>query len=171
MFNILYGNSHFNSKFIPVVFDEQDKQWIVRPMQGFSRYSLKTLDVSSPGGYQDVYRSITKQPAVTPAGIGSIRNLPSAKPLAIVQQIDLPIQSSPPILTIPTMDESELRRRLGELLPAMFDSVSADMGAEGYVSGQSAPIISRAIELVKFAKARGELNKLINLYLEIISPK
>jgi hypothetical protein len=171
MFNALYGNPHFNAKFIPIVFDSQSEKWIVQPMQGFSRFRIQELDLNATGGYQDLYRLITKQPADTPASIGPIRKLPPTKPLATVQPKYVVSASSPQAPTIPTMDESELRKRLGELLSSMFDSIVADMGAEGHILGQNASPVSRAIELVKFAKARSELDKLIKLYLEVISPR
>ena len=171
MFNSLYGNPHFNTKFVPIVFDSGDEKWIVPPMHGFSHFRIQKLDLSAPGGYQDVYRLVTEQPMVTPAGIGTIHKLPPAKPRVTVKQTYSPSPSSPSIPIISIMQESELRKRLGELLPSMIDSIVADMEAESYVSGQNAPIAGRAIELVKFAKARSELDKLIKLYLEIISPK
>jgi len=168
IFNALYGNPHFNTKFIPVVFEKQDENWIVRPMQGFSRYRVQSLDLRVTGGYQEVYRLITKQPEVSPTTIGAIQKLPSTTPLAAVKQNFIFSGGSP---TVPTMDESELRRRLSELLPSMFELVVADMEAEGFVSEQSAPPVTRAIELVKFARSKSELEKLIKLYLEIVSPK
>jgi hypothetical protein len=131
---------------------------------------LDTLDVNVSGGYQNLYRLVTNQPEVTPAGVGVIHKLPPAKPLATVQQTYVSLSSSPPTPTNPIMDESELRKRLGDLLPDIFDSIVADMGAVAYVRGRNAPTVSRAIELIKFANARGELSKLVNLYLEIINP-
>ncbi len=171
MFNALYGRPQFNTKFIPVVFDSQDEKWIIQPLKGSSYFHLDNLDANVSGGYQNVYRLVTNQPEVTPAGVGAIHKLPPAKPLPIVQQTSVPTPVSTKSPTVPIMGESELRKRLGELLPAMFNSIVADMEADGYISGQNAPTVSRAIELVKFAKIRDELNMLIGLYLEIINPK
>lgn len=170
MFNVLYGNPHFNSKFLPIFLDTHDERWIVDPMQGFSRFHIQSLELNVTGGYQNLYRLITGQPEVTPKGIGPIRKLAPAKYLSTVQQPVEPNTQQPLVVTKPNMDEIELRRRLSELLPSMFGTLVSDMAADQFILGSNAAPADRAIELVKFAKSKGQLNKLTNLYLELISP-
>ncbi len=67
----VYQNNSHNSRFIPVVFDPKDCSFIPTPLKAATVYCL-----SSPGGYESLYRSLTQQPEVKKPELGPILILP-----------------------------------------------------------------------------------------------
>ncbi len=69
----LYENGFINTKFIPIVFDEKDFQFIPAPLKSFTRYNIsRELD------YKSLYRRLTKQIEIVKPPLGKIVVLPSA---------------------------------------------------------------------------------------------
>lgn len=72
----LYDNGGRNDKFIPVVFKADDVATIPLFLRGATRY-----DLSTPAGYQDLYRHLTDQPRVIRPPLGAVEVLPPVEPL------------------------------------------------------------------------------------------
>lgn len=67
----LYDASAHNTKFIPVVFDEEDAAHIPLMLRGATFYVLGAGD-----GYEALYRHLTNQPRTQKPGLGKLRPLP-----------------------------------------------------------------------------------------------
>jgi tetratricopeptide (TPR) repeat protein len=67
----LYDKQGRNKKFIPIAFCAADFAHIPTPLRGATRY-----DLSSEAGYEDLYRQLTGQPAVTAPELGAVRVVP-----------------------------------------------------------------------------------------------
>lgn len=67
----LYNAGAVNTRFIPVVLDDQHRDFIPTPLQGATYYSL-----SRPNGYDDLYLRLTDQPKVPKPALGKRRPLP-----------------------------------------------------------------------------------------------
>ncbi len=74
-FQHIYDNDSKNPRFIPVVFDPSDCRYIPTLLKGASFYCVNT-----PGGYEKLYRRLTKQPEVVKPVPGPIKVLPPKKP-------------------------------------------------------------------------------------------
>ena len=68
----LYEAAGDNSKFIPVLFSPEDSKNIPHVLRGVQSY-----DLSSEGGYEDLYRRLTNQPRVTKPELGKLVALPT----------------------------------------------------------------------------------------------
>jgi hypothetical protein len=66
----IYEGAGRNSKFIPILFDEADAQHIPDFLLPATRFN-----VSSPTGYEALYRLLTAQPAVLRRALGTIRRM------------------------------------------------------------------------------------------------
>ncbi len=71
----LYDNDSKNTRFIPVLFDFGDEQFIPMPFKGSTFYCVNTET-----GYEDLYRRLTGQPKVKKPGKGTVRKLSAAGP-------------------------------------------------------------------------------------------
>lgn len=95
----LYDAGMVNKRFVPVIFDREDAQYIPRPLQGFQRY-LWDRD------HEGLLRHLTNQPKViAPPVASTIRRLP-ADPLPDVSRFGFGAGSSssaasPPALALP----------------------------------------------------------------------
>ena len=65
---ILYDDNGKNEKFIPVIFEKSDEQFIPLPLRGATYY-----DVSTDEGYNALYYRLTNQPGYTHKPLGPIR--------------------------------------------------------------------------------------------------
>lgn len=105
----LYDSEGRNSKFIPVVFSEDDVSSIPSDMKGGTYYVL-----TSESEYDDLYRHLTDQPKTIKRELGKLRSLPpkrreeaflqvseSAVPANTFPQ-EVPKQSSLVVLTVPS---------------------------------------------------------------------
>lgn len=72
----LYDNGGRNDKFIPVVFGTTDVTFIPTFLRAVTRY-----DVTTPSGYEALYRHLTNQPRVIRPPLGSVEVLPPVEPL------------------------------------------------------------------------------------------
>jgi len=70
----IYDEDSKNDKFIPVVFEENDSQFIPKILKGVTRYCLATEE-----GYDKLYRRLTQQPEVKKPDIGQIKILPESQ--------------------------------------------------------------------------------------------
>jgi hypothetical protein len=66
----LYNAGTINQRFIPVLFEPSDIQFIPTPLQGASHYRLDTA-----AGYEDLYGRLTDQPRATRPELGKRRPL------------------------------------------------------------------------------------------------
>jgi tetratricopeptide (TPR) repeat protein len=67
----LYDSGVVNEKFIPIVFGHENTKHIPRPLKSTTFY-----DVSSEGGYENLYRYLTDQPYTTKLTLGKLKSLP-----------------------------------------------------------------------------------------------
>lgn len=67
----IYESEGRNRKFIPVLFSENDKDFIPRALKTYTYYNIQTQD-----GYEKLYRRITRQPAIRKPPIGKIIKFP-----------------------------------------------------------------------------------------------
>jgi len=67
---LLYNAAGYNEKFVPVVFAEEDRAFIPIEWQRYTHYL-----VSESAGYEQLYRLLTNQPAVTKPALGRLRAL------------------------------------------------------------------------------------------------
>ncbi|WP_417320230.1 toll/interleukin-1 receptor domain-containing protein [Emcibacter sp.] len=72
IFQHLYDAGTINKKFIPVILDEKDQQYIPDPLKGFTKY-----DLSRKSGYDNLYRRLTGQPKIKKPKLGKRKPLPS----------------------------------------------------------------------------------------------
>ena len=71
IYNLLYKEKLENNKFIPIVFDQQDQQYIPLPLQGYTSYHVATEK-----GFEDLYCRLTNQQSVTKPDLGPIQKFP-----------------------------------------------------------------------------------------------
>ncbi len=76
----LYEEEANNSKFIPVIFSDEDVRHIPALLKAVTRY-----DVSSEQGYEDLYRHLTNQPKHSKPILGELLPLPAFEPQAEFQ--------------------------------------------------------------------------------------
>ncbi len=74
-YQYIYDDDSKNTRFIPVVFDTKNCQYIPTILKGATFYCLDTDD-----GYDDLYRRLTKQPRVEKPAIGTIKERPPVTP-------------------------------------------------------------------------------------------
>ena len=79
----LYDKQGRNTKFIPIAFCAADFAHIPTPLRGATRY-----DLSSEAGYEDLYRQLTGQPAVTAPELGAVRVVPPRVVRAPLSQLE-----------------------------------------------------------------------------------
>ncbi len=65
----LYNAQSSNSKFLPILFDGQDEEFIPTPLQSATHYKL-------PERYEDLYRRLTNQPLIVRPALGSLKAMP-----------------------------------------------------------------------------------------------
>lgn len=68
--NELYEAEGSNTKFIPIVFDYEDRPFIPAPLRPTTYYN-----VGKQAGYDDLYRRLTDQPKVKKPALGSVRKM------------------------------------------------------------------------------------------------
>ena len=73
-YQYIYDSDSQNTRFIPVVFDPGDCQYIPTPLKGATTYCVNTQE-----GYDDLYRQLTDQPRVVKPIPGAMRKLPPEK--------------------------------------------------------------------------------------------
>lgn len=83
----LYNNEALNEKFIPVVFNENDINFIPMPLQGVTHY-----DVSKPFRYDKLYWRLRGVDIKDKPKLGKLRSLPEKerKSLYVTSPIDVP---------------------------------------------------------------------------------
>jgi len=70
--NVLYWDDSLNTRFIPVLFDGHDADYIPDPLRGSTYYRVDTDD-----GYINLLRQLTGQPALPKPPLGPVPHLPS----------------------------------------------------------------------------------------------
>ncbi len=78
IYNELYAHGPLGDRFIPISFEDAWQNFIPKPIQGHTRYTLKAFELSDPQ-FEALCRHITGQPATPKPDVGSIVALP-AKP-------------------------------------------------------------------------------------------
>lgn len=78
----LYSTRGINQKYIPVLLSPEDQEHIPQSLQAFTTYRLfdELFDPEIEGGFQDLYRRLTNQPAVEVPSLGSHKTLLPARP-------------------------------------------------------------------------------------------
>jgi tetratricopeptide (TPR) repeat protein len=71
IYNYLYNQKLDNKKIVPILFSETDQNYIPIVLQGYSYYQ-----VSSPDGYDELYRWLTNQLKATKPELGELESLP-----------------------------------------------------------------------------------------------
>ncbi len=73
-YQYIYDDDSQNTRFIPVVFDMDDCQYIPTPLKGANFYCVKTQE-----GYVSLYRRLTNQPKIEKPELGQKIKLPPEK--------------------------------------------------------------------------------------------
>ncbi|MDX2240168.1 MAG: GUN4 domain-containing protein [Leptolyngbyaceae cyanobacterium bins.302] len=105
----LYDGQGINDKFIPVLLSLEGERHIPRSLQGYTVYRVwnnSDYDINKQGDYQNLYRHLTKQPAVVPARLGKPQILP------------------------PIVGASSTIGNRGEIIQSNTDSLSSDRGID-----------------------------------------
>lgn len=91
----IYETAALNTKFIPIVFSDEEAQHIPIPLRGATRYRVD-LD----NGYDDLYRRITAQPKIVKPPLGPRRVFDPSQPIsaATVSPADQPDRASEAII-------------------------------------------------------------------------
>jgi Tfp pilus assembly protein PilF len=71
----LYNAGTVNPKFIPVLLEPGNVEYIPTPLQGVARYAVQTEE-----GYEDLYRRLTNQPKHLKPELGEVRKLTPLAP-------------------------------------------------------------------------------------------
>ena len=71
IYQYIYNAGSTNTKFIPVVFDASNRDYIPTPLQGATNYCVSTQD-----GYDDLYYRLINKPKIEKPEIGKLRALP-----------------------------------------------------------------------------------------------
>lgn len=100
----LYDASTHNTKFLPVLLSAADDDSIPTPLRPFTRFCVDTDQ-----GYGELYRQITGQPKILPAGLGKVQQLGSD-----------PTTLSPPALSLPEVHDHAVERSNLPRLPYGF---------------------------------------------------
>jgi tetratricopeptide (TPR) repeat protein len=80
-YQVIYDADSKNTKFIPVLFDDGNLEFIPEPLKGASHYFLM-------GQYEDLYRRLTNQPKVQKPELGPVRKLEVVKTLTAVPALE-----------------------------------------------------------------------------------
>lgn len=72
----LYNAQGTNTKFLPILFAEKDKEFIPNPLQGATHYELSEQ-------YEDLYRRLTGQPKIIRPALGELRSMPPKQMAAL----------------------------------------------------------------------------------------
>lgn len=81
----IFNNDSLNQRFIPVLFSEEDSDYIPLPLKGSTYYHI-----NGAGGYEKLYRRLTEQPLVKPPEIGEIQGLDSKETAGLFSETDSP---------------------------------------------------------------------------------
>jgi hypothetical protein len=73
IYNYIYDQKN-KGRFLPVVFDRKDEEFIPIPLRSATHYQLTAFDLSD-SGYEALYRELTHQPAVQKPPLGQVVNL------------------------------------------------------------------------------------------------
>ncbi|MFC1718952.1 TIR domain-containing protein [Candidatus Poribacteria bacterium] len=71
----IYDEDAENTRFIPVLLEPDDAEYIPKPLKGATYYCVKTEE-----GCENLYRHLTNQPRVEKPELGEIRKLPAVAP-------------------------------------------------------------------------------------------
>jgi hypothetical protein len=74
----IYEQGGRNDKFIPVIFEATDSQFIPRSLRSATHYRVDT-----PDGYEDLYRRLTRQPRIKKPPLGPKRVFGASAPAAV----------------------------------------------------------------------------------------
>ncbi len=77
----LYNAQGKNSKFIPIIFFQEDAAHIPVILQGATRYAV-------PDEYEPLYRRLTQQPLVTMPPLGSVKQMPARAELPSLPELE-----------------------------------------------------------------------------------
>ena len=75
IYNYIY-DAKGNTRFMPVLLDDESENGIPAPLNGHTRYRLHGFDPADPG-FQALYRELTNQPEVVKAPLGGVVKLGS----------------------------------------------------------------------------------------------
>jgi hypothetical protein len=73
VYNYIY-DAKGNTRFIPVLLDDESENGIPAPLNGHTRYRVRGFDLADPG-FQALYRELTNQPEVIKGPLGGVVKL------------------------------------------------------------------------------------------------
>lgn len=95
--NDIYYEDSENTKYVPVIVNSTDNQFIPRPIKGTTYY-----DLSTEGGYENLYRLITGQPRRIKPELGEVKKLsPDEEALPELKRV----WEEPPPISEPIIEE------------------------------------------------------------------
>jgi hypothetical protein len=117
IYNRIFNDPPSGSRYIPIVLEGGNPSHIPTPLKGHTYYSVKQFDFSD-GGYEGLYRHLTKQPEVVRPSLGQIKilapkNLPAVTPVTPVSSVEVNVSQHVPVSkNMPFMEyahEGEIR--------------------------------------------------------------
>jgi hypothetical protein len=155
---------HFNNKFIPIVLESTDKQWIIQRMSSYTSYTIDQLSLEVNCGYQDLFRRIANQPKTPARVLGAIPQLGTATTQTNAAANPIESESQPSIQqAVDPMNPQELVRKLASLPESMFEEIVFILDVRAFIPNGAAPLTS-SIELVRYAKATNRYDELVAIY-------
>ena len=80
-FNELYQNHSLNEKYLPIIFNSKDSEFIPKPFEPYIHYNLQNED-----GFEMLYRRLTNQPKIEKPNLGTIEKLPTGQNLSSIEK-------------------------------------------------------------------------------------
>jgi tetratricopeptide (TPR) repeat protein len=159
IYNYIYDQKS-KGRFLPVIFDRKDDEFIPIPLRSAARYLLTAFDLSD-SEYEALYRELTHQPAVEKPPLGPIVNLRrggvSFERSVSDTQVLPPVAPREVRTTFPSSAAAppapDLLEELKGLPPAWFEELVHRFDTNNAVSGRSTPQSTRAIDLLNIVRA------------------
>jgi hypothetical protein len=158
IYNYIYDQKS-KGRFLPVVFDRKDEDFIPVPLRGAGYYHLTAFDLSDPG-YKALYRELTFQ---------TIKKPPLGEVVVLERGFDVRRGGKPETKILPPVapravrttftssaavsTEPDLLEELKGLPSAWFEELVDRFDTHNAVSGRSTPQSTRAIDLLKVVRA------------------
>jgi hypothetical protein len=121
----IYDSQGKNEKFIPIVFDETERQYIPTLLRGATNY-----DISNLKGYQSLYRRLTRQYLVKKQKLGKLVRMsgpgtasrPGLSRLQRRQDFISPVHDYPPTVSaVSSGHEGKAHRTIGNMSPTAIE--------------------------------------------------
>jgi hypothetical protein len=136
-----------NTRFIPILFNRGDDDYIPRPLKDATRYRIGAFEFSD-AGYKALYRELTHQPAVEKPPLGEVVSFRGGTRGLTKEPEDIQILPAIAPREARSTPETDLLEEVKRLPSAWFDQLVFHFDTQGAVSARPAPQAIRAIDLL-----------------------